>query len=527
MLYRNLILLSLFYFGVSLFYFGAMTALFGMQPEPKALVKGKTESSQDKQLIELKKITGKTIDQKVGEINSLPKEAQDAFKNQEMWAKPISIALESFEAPEYGRPNLAISPLENCVAFTNKAVYLCDLLEEKKLTEAVELFEDKDLINPEVAFSPDGKTLAAAFNRRNPGKGAELTIWDVATKKQLNKRNFDYSITALNWTSQGHIAIGFNDLKVLIFDTPLLSVSQQIDLTNSGWGTQFISSIAFSNDGAYLAITLYDRQGITALYAWDADARRWQFDKRLHTYENGLGTVGGKGFRPRISLISPDNKYLACGCDDEEDSLARVRLFNLITGKCVKVLEDNHKDRIVDLSYSPSNGCLATIAYNVLTIFDTDKRISRTTLFDEGQIFDKGMFTPTGNCLAALATQDSWASESKSNKYNNCVIFACGSIEEMLCKQALINAQENKSIKEITHLLSSNTWKNLPKGFLKTALYTKALQLMKSIKEANSIGNLVRTLGNSVSNKHILIATCSAALIGGLYWLIRNSSKKE
>ncbi len=522
---RGFFMLYLRLFTVSSLYFAMTGGLFGMEPE-QPLVKSKIGSSQDILLNELKKITGKTIDQKVREINSLPKETQDAFKNQERWAKPISIALESFQAPEYGAPNLTVSPQENCVAFTNKAVYLCNLLEKKELSQAEILFEDKDLINPLVAFSPDGKLLAVGFERPGTPKG-EVTVWDVGTKEQKGKRNFDYSITALNWTPQGHIAIGFDNLKVLICDAPLLSLRQELDLKKftSGWGAQFISSIAFSSDGAYLAVTLYDREGVTHLYEWDADANLWQLEKILKTYEKfaGMGADDERGFSPTVSQISPDKKYLAVGCHNEHDTTARVRIFNLVTGECVKVLEDIHKGRIIDLSYSPINNCLAAVANKVLTIFDTDKRIPLSTLFDEGHNFDKAIFTPSGNCLASITSYNPWAEEHKSTKHINFVIFACGSLEEMLCKQALINAQENKSIEEIKHLLSSNTWRNLPNGLLKTALYTKAQQLMKPKKA--SAGALARIVANSMNNKYAVIAT--GAVFVGLCWFIRNSSKKE
>jgi WD40 repeat protein len=111
-----------------------------------------------------------------------------------------------------------------------------------------------------VAFSPDGKTIAAGYAGRYAGDGGGMVLWDAANRKRL-------------------------------VDAPL------------GVKEGFVSSVAFSPDGKTIAAGYEVDRGGGGVVLWDAAGRSRLGDSPLEVKEGAVSSVA----------FSPDGKAIAAG----------------------------------------------------------------------------------------------------------------------------------------------------------------------------------------------------------------------
>jgi WD40 repeat protein len=191
----------------------------------------------------------------------------------------------------------------------------------------------------DVAFSPDGKSLAAIHRA---GTEMAVLVWDVATWKG----------------SKTFMAEGLDDsLKV-----------------------------AWSRDGRLLAAaSLTVSSGGGTIAVWDATKEKllWQASTQAEpTY--GLA-------------FSPDGKQLAAASAD-----ARIMLWDLATGKCIKTLEGHGAEGAHSLAYSPEGLLVSGGLDGAVRLWDLQTGKPKRTVKDG---YTKGLivqvaFSPNGRVLA-------------------------------------------------------------------------------------------------------------------------------
>jgi WD40 repeat protein len=206
--------------------------------------------------------------------------------------------------------SVAFSPDGKTLAAASAmATRLWDVASGKNTATLKEYVREKNLVVVTLAFSPDGKTLACG---RNDDAAFEITLWDVATCKERA-------------TLQGH--------------------------------RLYIKSLAFSPDGKTLASASEDRT-----------IRLWDVGSGKHT-----GTLQGPSIHGYFSVrFSPDGKTLAAGNGD-----GGIEFWVVASGNIRAILKENeHGAHVYSVDFSPDGKILASVA---AASFDDQSRNFRDT----------------------------------------------------------------------------------------------------------------------------------------------------
>ena len=227
-----------------------------------------------------------------------------------------------------------------------------------------------------VAFSPDGKTLAAG-----EGDGTVLLL-NVTTRKETGSVFAENSseIPSLAFSPDGNFLAGGNDqgmaqlwdvATVQRIGIPLMTDNRAVD------------SVAFSPDGTTLATG-----------SSDGTARLW--DVKLDD-NDPIGSVSS-GTRPAHSVtFSPDGKTLAVGNYDD-----MARLWNVATQHPLGHPLVGDRASVMAVAFSPDGKTLATASYDgMVRLWDvaTGRQIGATLASHVGALWSMA-FSPDGKSLA-------------------------------------------------------------------------------------------------------------------------------
>ncbi len=186
-----------------------------------------------------------------------------------------------------------------------------------------------------IAFSPEGKLLAAGSNVGRPFRGPKLVLWDVATGRPVwgtfADGKFD-SVLAVRFSPDGSRIVASNAGKAYVLDVRTGRVLRQLSCDHS------ILCLAFSPDGTFVAGAGSGGGGGACI--WDAATGR--------AYrELDAGSVVSLAF-------SPDSREVATGSWDN-----RIRLWELRSGRLARTLT-GHSGYVSTVAFSPDGKFVAS-----------------------------------------------------------------------------------------------------------------------------------------------------------------------
>jgi RNA polymerase sigma factor (sigma-70 family) len=233
---------------------------------------------------------------------------------------------------------LAVSPDGKTVAVggmggwghLTSMIDLWDAADGKRLWQAKT--RDEEEVLTDLAFAPDGKTLASA--------SGSVRIWDAATEKERRKLPAECRAERLAFTPDGLLVVlGYNGLQTWDPDTG--------KHVRTFAGCRAALCLSVSPDGKQVAV------GTSAgVMTWDAT-----------TGQPLPGLLGNPG-TPETVTFTPDGKGIVTG-----GQYVGPRSWDVLTGKLSRAAEGNFNGRTT-LVVSPDGKTAAVWWYNVLRLLD-------------------------------------------------------------------------------------------------------------------------------------------------------------
>lgn len=193
---------------------------------------------------------------------------------------------------------------------------------------------DRGLATLTLAFSPDGKTLAAAGHRQRNQN--QVWLWEVATGNELPSplmgRRYD-TVNRLAFSPDGKTLATSGDRDDSVRFWELATGMEQAVLGHNG------QALAYSPDGKLLALEGWDR----------ADEKNEKSVVRLFETDNFKEVRQLAGLRGGVGAIvfSRDGATVAAGSRD-----GQLLLWETATGKELRALT-GHRDSVTALAYAP------------------------------------------------------------------------------------------------------------------------------------------------------------------------------
>ncbi|MBC8350585.1 MAG: protein kinase [Planctomycetes bacterium] len=239
-----------------------------------------------------------------------------------------------------------------------------------------------------IAFSPDGKQLAAANNQNKTVK-----LWNLSTTKvEKTFEGHSGSVLCVAFSSDGqYIASGGSE--VIVWNVASGKATETIH-----WPSQ---ALAFSNDGDILAIATL-APGVRRIELWDM--KKGQIVQRLPS----------KHVSDVMSLaLSPDGKLVATGSADKT-----IELWDVASGKLLKTLI-GHANYVASLAFAPDGMTLASGSSDrTIKLWDVPSWELKSTLHGHSDHVYSVAFAPDGKTLVSGSRDNSvrlWRAASEDD----------------------------------------------------------------------------------------------------------------
>ena len=309
------------------------------------------------------------------------------------WDATTGRELRRFEGTGMGGC-LTLSPDGTTAAFgssSDAALHLLDLATGEERPEGAHRAEVG-----QVAFAPDGKTLASA------GRDRTVRLWEVATGTQRY---------LLQWPGQETRVIAFApDGKVLAVGGPLYGEQLQatIRLCDVGSGEErlridapgaWLGTVAFAPDGRTLAAFTHDRENRFRVSRWDAATGQEVGHAREIIFDGlDLPPPSPPSYRtPPVDDVafSPDLALLAVA------SGGSVYLVDPTTGREVHRLKASATPLPTHLVFSPDGTSLVSGAWDkTVRLWDVATGEPRRNLDEQPSQLNAVAFAPDGRRFA-------------------------------------------------------------------------------------------------------------------------------
>ncbi|WP_406131347.1 caspase family protein [Streptomyces sp. NBC_00989] len=237
-----------------------------------------------------------------------------------------------------------------------------------------------------VAFSPDGKTLAAGTTN-GLGTGGNAQVWQLpAGDSVATTTGHTEAVAGVALSPDGKIlATGDWDGTARLWDAATGKLLTTLIRVQGDW-PRCVCSVAFSPDGKTLATGSTDK----TVRLWDVADRKLRRVLTGHTY--GVNTLA----------FSPDGRTLASGSID-----GTIRLWNVATGKPLGTLQRDPRSvssNVTGVAFDPKDGnILASVGDNgenrlLLWNVTTHKVITQFTASERG--LSSVAWSPDGRTIA-------------------------------------------------------------------------------------------------------------------------------
>jgi WD40 repeat protein len=227
-----------------------------------------------------------------------------------------------------------------------------------------------------ISFSPDGNTLAAGSSDQT------IILWDVESRQPIGQPLSGHSggVITVAFSPDGKtLASGGYDGTIILWDMETGQVIGQPLAEHSYW----VSSVAFSPDGKILASGSYDE----TIILWDVRTRQ------------PIGEpLNGNAFFVTSVAFSPDGKILAAGNFD-----STVILWDVETRRPIGQPLSGHANEIYSVAFSPDGKTLASgsLDTTILLWEVTTRQMIGQPLSGHTDTVSSLSFSPDGSYLAS------------------------------------------------------------------------------------------------------------------------------
>lgn len=289
-----------------------------------------------------------------------------------------------------GVASIAYSPDGRTLAAANwgGAVVLWDVNAQKVKAELRELPGSCR----RVRFSPDGRLLAATTtNDRDSSDPGEIRIWESASEKEVVRLNTQKNPAyGLAFLPDGKTLItgGGQPNKageVILWDlTGFKGLPLELNMN------RIVRSIAVSPNGHLLA------------YAYGQCAAVWNLKNNQSVFRKLLPNANGQNTHAKLVFglaFSPDGQVLASA-----DDSGAVRLWSCVTGELLPISIKGHIDRVSGIAFSPDGKTLATCSYDeTARLWDVSTGQERLNIVGHHDRIHDVAFSPDGRVLATAS----------------------------------------------------------------------------------------------------------------------------